>query len=181
MEHKEQWKQIEGYNGRYIVSDRGRVKSLRKSTGEYKLLKGSKTPSGYLRVTLCLNGKPTNYGVSRLVAYAFIPNPDNKPEVNHINGIKTDNMVENLEWATRSENVKHSFVSGLKESNLKNWSNDVSNNGTKVSVFTKEGEFIKSYDTIIDASKDLNVHRVSISRVCRGKRKTANGYKFKYI
>lgn len=96
----EQWKPIEGYEETYEVSSLGNVRNIR--TGRLlKLLKHSK---GYRRVHLHLNGCRTTYYVHRLVAYQFIPNVSNKPEVNHIDGQKTNNVVQNLEWVTMSEN-----------------------------------------------------------------------------
>ncbi len=102
----ENWKDIAGYEGLYQVSDLGRVKSyLRIKSG--KIRKLSKGENGYLYVSLNRNNFTSGNFVSRLVAQTFIPNPENKPEVNHKNGIKAFNWVINLEWVTRSENIRH--------------------------------------------------------------------------
>ena len=111
------WKDIEGYEGLYQVSTCGNVKSLpkvrRNGTGTYiqkeKLLKPSNTSTGYKKVELCKDGKRKSFKVHRLVAQAFIPNPENKREVNHIDGNKHNNNVNNLEWVTSSENKLHAF------------------------------------------------------------------------
>lgn len=97
----EKWKQITDYE-KYFVSSKGRVKRENK-----QLVKPEKLKKGYCRVILSKNGKVKKFSVHRLVAIAFIPNPENKPEVNHINGKKQDNKIKNLEWVTRIENHLH--------------------------------------------------------------------------
>ena len=113
------WKDIEGYEGYYQVSNLGRVKSLiRKvqgtNTKSEEFLKLPLSNSGYHRVHLSKKSKVKLYSVHRLVAIAFIQNIENKPQVNHKNGIKTDNRCDNLEWCTISENRKHSYDNGFQ-------------------------------------------------------------------
>lgn len=118
----EEWRKVEGYEGFYEISNLGNVCSLER---EYirngnkfivkgRILKASVNSNGYFVVSLCVNGIPRKCYVHRLIAEAFIPNKENKRTVNHIDGIKTNNNIENLEWATYSENNKHAFDTGLK-------------------------------------------------------------------
>lgn len=123
MEAIEVWKDIKGYEGHYQVSDLGRVKSLSRvvksrvgvfGTKKEIILKTFKNGDGYLKYKLCINGKEKSVISHRLVANEFLENPFNKPQVNHKNGIKYDNRVDNLEWVTSSENVIHSLANNLK-------------------------------------------------------------------
>lgn len=125
---KEEWRPVKGYEGLYDVSTIGRVKRLariapRETTGDMrvseKMLALPKTPKGYLRVSLMNGGVAKNHLVHRLVALSFLDNVDDKPEVNHIDGCKFNNVVTNLEWATAAENQQHAYDTGLKESNAK--------------------------------------------------------------
>lgn len=128
----EEWKPVVGYEGLYEISNTGRVKSTERATTVYdercsslfqrfvaeRMLKPVLKGIGYYQVSLCKESsdKPRtiNHHIHRLVAEAFIDNPENKREVNHINGVKTDNNLNNLEWATTSENRKHAYATGLK-------------------------------------------------------------------
>lgn len=178
---EEIWKDIEGYEGLYMVSSLGRVKSLDRIDGrgwniKGKILKQTLDKKGYLNVGLSKNNNRTLYKVHRLVAETFIPNPDNKPEIDHISTLKTDNMVENLRWVTTKENsnnpltLKHRSESKMSTKNARHRS---------VLQYDVNGNFIREWDTITEAEKTLNITH-KIHYVCQGKRKTCGGYIWKY-
>jgi len=163
------WKDIKGYESLYQISNYGRLKSLIKKE-KIIIIKLIHDKKNYLNYTLHKNGRTKSEKIHRLVAEAFIPNSENKPQINHINGIKTDNRVCNLEWCTNSENQIHAYKNGLEKPRFKR----------KVKQYDLNGNYINSYEYILDAKKVLNIDNSSISAVCRGKRKTAGGYIWKY-
>ena len=122
--------------------------------------------NGYIRVFI----HDKTYALHRLIALTFIQNPNNKQQVNHIDGNKTNNCLDNLEWVTNEENQIHKFKIGL------------GNNFTrKIGQYSLEGELIKEYKSIVLASKDIGVSKSTISGVLRQKRKTAGGFIWKYL
>ena len=131
-------KEIPGYEN-YIITDVNTVFNVKRK----KLIKVQVDKDGYLVVQLCKNSKPKKFKMHRLVAMAFIPNPENKPQVNHINGIKFDNSIENLEWVTQSENMKHAYKLGLQKPN-DNQKNTASDFHSKLVLNTENGIYYKN-------------------------------------
>lgn len=163
---KEIWKDIEGYEGLYQVSNLGRVKSkLRKG----RILKPINTKK-YYSVILCKNSTTKEIYVHRLVAYAFIPNPQNKPFINHIDGNKQNNYVENLEWCTQSENCRHAYKIGLNKGRSK-----------PVFQFNKFGHYVRTWKSQSKASETLKIPQSLISSCCKRKRKQAGGFTWRQI
>lgn len=111
MDIKE-WHPIPNYEGLYEINMAGQIRSLHKRNYQ-NLIKQKIDRAGYITVTLCKKGKSSTYFMHRLLAITYIPNPTNRPQINHINGNKLDNSLENLEWVTPQENIKHAFLLGL--------------------------------------------------------------------
>lgn len=164
------WKNIEGYPN-YMVSNMGRVKSLNYNrTGEEKIMKGIKNNRGYLYVQLYKEGKQKNYLIHRLVASAFIPNPGNLSEINHINEDKTNNQFTNLEWCNRIYNLNYgTHNERMAKSKYK-----------PVLQFSKTDEFIKKWDSVSEASRVLGINQGDISSCLKGKYKSAGNYVWIY-
>ena len=167
---QEIWKDIEGYEGAYQISNFGRIKN------KIKILSPQINNCGYLRIIL----KNKHYSIHRLVALAFLPNPENKPQVNHIDGNKTNNYVTNLEWVTASENQKHNYKNlHFKPPMLgKKGKNHVASKN--IYQFDIYNNFIKKWDSIIEASNSLNINSCNIVNCAKGNRKTAGKFIWKY-
>ena len=166
---QEQWKPIKDFEN-YEVSNMGNVRSLNyRYTRAAKKLRLRKQRDGYLYVKLYKNGKQYNKNVHRLVTTTFIPNPQGKKEVNHIDGDKTNNRVSNLEWVTAKENQQHAWESGLhvitEETKKK-----MSEAHKKQVICVTTGE---KFDCIRDAQEKYNVANSNISACCKGKLKSA--------
>ena len=161
----EQWKRvvIDGIEWDYEVSRDGAVRNIK--TGH--LMSQRKTKVGYLQVNLSKDGKSKFPYVQRLVATAFIPNPENKPTVNHINEDKTDNRVENLEWATHKEQSRHGTLQERK--------------AKKQYKKVKCVETGKIYESITQASVETGIANGDIVKACQGKLKTAGGFHWEYV
>lgn len=195
------WKNVAGYEGYYQVSNKGCVKRLARYVDRHaygivhkkfyreRILKPVNR-QGYQAVRLCKNCKAKTYQIHRLVAIAFIDNPLSKEQVNHKNGIRNDNRIENLEWVTNTENQRHSFrvlgrVSGRKGKPM----SKAMREGLKKYQSEHHGELCKKFRCIElnrvfvgtnQAIKELGVSR-HISDCCSGKRETCGGYHWEYV
>lgn len=182
----EEWRTIPGYEGLYEVSSLGRVRSLGKYYYEKynnKLIKLYSPPKmlsqtydidKYLRITLIKNHKRVRTSVHRVVAMAFIENPDDKPQVNHINGRKDDNRVENLEWCTPQENIIHAHKTGLCGINAMS---------KPVAKLDETGNILEVYKSAREATVSIGKKgsNTNISRVCNRGFGRCGGYQWKWI
>jgi WD40 repeat protein len=161
------WKKIivDGIETFYSVSIEGKVRNDRRNS-----LLNQHEQQGYMHVSLSCFEKTKRLKVHRLVAIAFIPNPENKPYVNHKNGNKSDNTVENLEWVTASENTIHAWDTGLAKSTV----------ARNVVQYSLSGEKIAEYKSVREASLSTESSEEKISMCCNNKRKSHNGYQWKF-
>lgn len=182
------WAAIKGFDSTYWVSDEGQVRSIDRVVGQknkygtYKrlikgcLLKPAKNNRGYLLVNLCKDGKQKGYLIHRLVAEAFVDNPDNLPEVNHKSEKdKTDNRAEALEWCDRKFNINY----GTRTQRMaeKNTNGKCSK---PVLQFDKQGNFLKEWPSMKEVERETGFFYPSVSDCCRRKRKSAYGYIWKF-
>lgn len=178
MIEKEIWKDIENYEGLYQISSFGNVKSLNyRNTGKEHLLSFG-LGKDYLYVGLSKNGKVKIFKVHRLVATAFIDNPENLPCVNHIDEDKTNNRVDNLEWCSYEYNNNYGtrISRSLKSLKLRNRKSAPK----EVLQFTKEGKFVNEYPSLHEAKRCTGINQGNICSCCLGRYNTIGGYIWKY-
>lgn len=172
------WKAIEGTNEMIEVSDDGQIRSLLR--GEPYILKGSKDAKGYHRYSITVNRNKKTYKLHREVAKAFIPNPDNLPQVNHKDGNKDNNNVSNLEWVTNIENCHHAIRNGLWDS-VYAGSRRVNEKKKKAILGWYRGKetcYFKRFESVSEA--EIYIGSRHVSDVLKGKRSHAKGWTFRY-
>ena len=175
----ENWKEIKDYEGYYEISDYGNIRSVahkvktkcgayRKSPG--RMLIQKTTAKGYKQAHLSKGGEAKWFLVHRLVAMAFVPNPNNFPQVNHKDEDKMNNRYDNLEWVTPSDNCKY----GHRNDNI------IARTRKCVSQFSLDGTFLRTFKTLNGAARETKIGASHICCVCKGKRDQAGGYKWEY-
>lgn len=186
---EEMWKDVKGFEGIYQISNLGRLKVLKRKIfnekyfgnvkwveKKEKIMKPSNDTKGYLHTVLTdNNGNKKAVKIHRLVAQAFIPNPQNKPQINHIDGNKENNNVNNLEWCTNDYNIKHSWKIGLRSK--KTYTNIMK----KINQYDLEGNFIKQWNCAKDIEQQLGISINMIRRCCKGERNKTHNYIWKYL
>lgn len=191
---QEIWKNVQGYEGLYEVSNIGRIRSIpRKGSFKNKhILKQVKNRCGYLMVHLCKNNKGKTVAVHRIVATTFLKNSQNKRDVNHIDGNKENNSVLNLEWTTHKENMKHARKHKLipisdkvieqgRTIGKKYGKTNGRKRAKKVIQYNKSNEVLNIWDSLTEASKNVKISISEISRCCNNKKEYAGGYKWNFI
>ena len=166
---EEIWADIEGYENLYAISSRGRCWSYKTN----KFLKEAINNDGYLRFSLFKDGKHKRYLAHRLVAKSFMDNPNQYPEINHINENVKDNCVENLEWCTHKQNINYGSRNKKVSLALKNNQNSAKR--------VQNIDTLKIYDSLTKAEKETGIDLSQICLCCKNKAKTAGGYHWRYV
>ena len=162
---EKEWRDVTEYSN-YEVNQFGEIRNKKRK----QILKPLVNPNGYCYVCFNIFGKRKRFAIHRIVANAFIPNPDELKEVNHKDYNKKNNCVQNLEWVSSSQNKKHAY---LKEEN------HVSR-GKKVNQYSLDGEFLQSYNSLQEAAVAVGGNFSAISNCCNGKSKSSNGFIWKF-
>lgn len=169
------WKEVDGYNGKYHISNFGRIKMMEHYYFDkpFRLLKLHSVRLGYKHITLTKDGVEKRYLFHRLVARHFIANPNNYPHVNHKDENPSNNRADNLEWCTRLYNVRYGTAIERKKEKLKKYKKPVEQ-------YNKDGVFIKRWESATDAAKELGLHSHCICMALKGKNKTYKNYIWRY-
>ena len=180
----EEWRPVVDFEGLYEVSNMGRVRSL---TRYKKVIKPIVTNSGYYQYQLWHNGTCRVGLAHRLVAQAFIQNPDNKSVVNHIDENKLNNSVDNLEWVSHVENCRYGTAIARRTEHFDYSKRRINNAGQiaacskPVAQYTKDGTFLRNWKSASECARETNISISSIRRAATGKLKTAGGFVFKQV
>lgn len=193
---KEFWKPVKNFEGLYEISNLGNVKTLKRTWrvlnyqskkyqtmyNKEKLMNCVISKTGYKQVVLMKNNKKTLKLIHRLVAEAFINNTENKPCVNHKDGNKLNNNVNNLEWCTYKENNIHALKNGLSKSYLKGKYGKEHNKSKKINQYDLDGNFIKTWDCISDVTRQLKIDSGRITKCCKHQKycHSAGGFIWEY-
>ena len=167
----EEWRDVPGFEGLYQVSNYGRVRRI--YNGKVKVMTQRHRGKGYLGVTLIKNGIKKDFYVHRLVAETFIPNPDNLPQVNHKNLNKEDNSVDNLEWVTNVDNMRHRLKYGAPVKRK-------GKNAIKIKQYLLDGTYVRTWDSLQQIQNTLGIHHSNISDCCKGVARQSHGYIWSY-
>jgi hypothetical protein len=182
----DEWVVCEDYPS-YMINRKGEVKSL--LTG--KILKAAKHKSGYMLLGLRKNGESKTVKVHRLLAKAFIPNPENKPFIDHINGVRDDNRLENLRWCTNQENQSFELarlnnsraLTGRKQSKeavAKRAKTLQQSIGKRIEQYTLDGQYIKTFNSANEIQRELGIWSAGVLKCCNGKFTSSKGFIWKY-
>ena len=168
---EEQWKDIFGFEGLYQVSNFGRVKSFKGCRGvQERILKPRKVANGYLQIALCKDGKHNWRLIHRLVAEAFLPNPNNLSDVNHKDENPQNSNLENLEWVDHKTNINYGTgIERRAKTRLKT-----------VFQYRLDGTFVKEWPSLKEVQRQLGFNHGNISSCCNGRNKTSYGFRWKY-
>ena len=161
-----EWREVKEYSN-YEVNQFGEIRHKTRK----KVLKPRSNNGSYQYVNFKINGKNINFAVHRIVANAFIPNPKGYTEINHKDYDRTNNCVDNLEWVDSSQNKQHAY---LKDENK-------SSRGKAVIQRSKDGTYIKTFETISKAAKEMNCSIAAISNCCLGRTKTSQGFLWSFV
>lgn len=169
-------REIKGYEGLYAINENSEIINLKTKHIKHPSLGNT----GYLMIDLFKNNSRKTFLVHRLMTETFLENPDNKATVNHKDGNKTNNNLNNLEWATYSENAKHSYEYLGRQAWLKGKYGVASGKGKPIIAYTKDGDIVRRFESIMDAQREWHILNNAIVACLKGKSKSAGGYIWRY-